>query len=273
MFSSTVNGLQTLINKCKGYADLWKMKFGLAKTKCMITGRSKFLNNPIWVLGDDVINNVDHMDILGTTFSDCGTFNLHIESRQTACRRAFYSLQQHGLSYPGLGSFTKSLLFKTCCQPVLFYGCEALNLSNADLQSLDSCQGCLVKHFCGVGKRNRHSALLRALNIGSTHDIIERSTVRLFKRLCNVNSPLQKLLFHCLALYIHNGVLIQGTIVERLVGLGLSPTNVLFFNEGIDCNVVSDGVVDSLRGILVSENFNVRTSAEHLLLDMLTRAF
>ncbi len=40
LVSSTVPGLQELINICTDYSSLWRFNFGINKTKCMLVGRS-----------------------------------------------------------------------------------------------------------------------------------------------------------------------------------------------------------------------------------------
>ncbi len=47
LFSSTVPGLKELINICTNYSDTWRFNFGINKTKCMVSGKQRFVTEPI----------------------------------------------------------------------------------------------------------------------------------------------------------------------------------------------------------------------------------
>ena len=118
IFSSTVCGLQNLVNICSDYAKAWRLVFGCAKIK--------FVQEPRWFLGNNMIDNVTNLDILGVTFSSTNGVSQHTDIRINKGMKAFYSMKPHGLCYPGLNSFSKAALYKSMCQPVLTYGCDAL---------------------------------------------------------------------------------------------------------------------------------------------------
>ncbi len=65
-FSSTVPGLQELINICAKYSSYWRFKFGINKTKCMPVGKGKtcFATEPVWYLKNIPIETVNSLDIL-----------------------------------------------------------------------------------------------------------------------------------------------------------------------------------------------------------------
>ena len=46
LLCTTVSGLQRLINICADYARDWKFRFGLTKSKCMISGNHCFNSSP-----------------------------------------------------------------------------------------------------------------------------------------------------------------------------------------------------------------------------------
>jgi hypothetical protein len=132
LLSTTVPDLQRLINICADYACYWKFRFGLSKSKCMVSGNYCFKNTPQWFLNGDKKQVVDSLEILGVTFDEVNT---HMQSRISKCRRAFYSLLDVGMAYPGSCSRVKSYLWNTLCQPVLLYGSECLNISNQTLKN------------------------------------------------------------------------------------------------------------------------------------------
>ncbi len=66
LFSSTVPGLQELINICTDYSSLWRFNFGINKTKCMPVGKSNkcFVTEPVWHLKGVPIVTVNSIEIL-----------------------------------------------------------------------------------------------------------------------------------------------------------------------------------------------------------------
>ena len=46
LFSATVGGLQSLIDICLAYSKKWRFNFGIAKSKCMISGADLFCRQP-----------------------------------------------------------------------------------------------------------------------------------------------------------------------------------------------------------------------------------
>jgi hypothetical protein len=268
LLSTTVPGLQRVIDISCDYARKWKFRFGLNKSKCMISGNHCF-DAPKWHLNGEKIQVVDSLEILGVTFDNR---NSHIESRVSKCRRAFYSLRDAGLAYPGCSTNVKSYLWKSICQPVLLYGSECLNMSEQSLKTLDTTQGNLLKQALGFSKRCRSSTLFQALRVEKPSHLVSKNCASLMHRIMLTPSPAQDINACFLSLFLCKNVLIPGTLVQRLVGFNLSPVSCAF-NK---CKPVSDpesGVVDSLRQLLCHTNFIKPYSEQHVLANLLLRAF
>ena len=220
------------------------------------------------------METVTKLEILGVTFTNNGTCSDHVQNRVQKCRRAFYSLSNIGMNCPGLNTNSKSHLYKSICLPTLTYGMECVNLSSRDKSTLNSAQGGIVKQMCGLGKRSHHTNLLRAMNLDNVSTVIGNYTKSVFKRVCSKSSPTKNLCYHLLSEYVENGIVIPGTIVDRVLKLGFSPIDVLFHNvRDRHDNVFNDGVVDSLRMLLFSEHFIKPWSCEYMLVKLFTRAF
>lgn len=272
LLCTTVPGLQRLIDICTNYADKWRFRFGIKKTKCMVSSGKILCKEPVWYLKGERIDNVDYLEILGVAFGNNG--EMHVHKRIEKCRRAYYSLRGAGLAYPGCSSDVKSYIWNTICQPVLLYGLDSISISSKFLKQLETVQGNLVKQSLGISKRARSSYLLEAMKITSVKDCIKKATASLLYRLFAVESPGKKLTTHLLSSFIARGTLIPGTIVHRLISFGLSPTKCAFSNvyHGNNFNR-SSGVVDSLRYLLLHENFIKPYSEEHVLAALLTKSF
>jgi hypothetical protein len=275
LFGATVPGLQDLINICFEYSRLWRFNFGIIKSKCMVAGGNPkcFVTDPVWKLGCTPMDTVSSLDILGVTFNAFHKYDEYVNIRIQKCKRSMYALSNVGMSYPGLNSFSKTHLYKTICLPTLMYGVDSLDIKNKSVKHLQSAQDCIMKQVCGLSKQSHHSALLQALSIKSASLYINDATKTLFKRVCAINSPARDLCIHLLNDYIMHGILIPGTIIERLVRMGVSPSSLLSYTCSSHTYVPADGLVDSLRIILLSDNYIKPWSNEYMLVKLLTRSF
>ena len=154
------------------------------------------------------------------------------------------------------------------------YSAECLALSKKSSETLQSSQGGVMKQVCGLGKRSRHSALLEAMNIPPVRTKIQENTISMYKRICSVNSSTRDVCISLLNMYISDKIVIPGTLVERIVKMGLSPIDII--NNGVKpprkVNT-HDGLVDSIRTILYEDNYLKPWSTEYLMLKLLTRSF
>ena len=117
----------------------------------MVTGYKPhcFVNTPVWYLGNNVMNTVNSLDILGVTFTSSINYDSHIQTRVQKCKRSMYSLSNIGMCYPGLNTSSKTHLFRTVCKPSLMYGVACINTTKKHLNNLNSAQGFIIKNVCG----------------------------------------------------------------------------------------------------------------------------
>ena len=276
VFSTTVTGLQELIDICVDYSSSWRFNFGINKTKCMPIGRGHryFNTDPVWYLKDVPIETVTNLDILGVNFNYNVKYDDYVQTRIQKCKRSVYSLSNIGMSYPGLNTASKVHLFKSICQPTLMYGTECLDLNTKCINSIQSAQGSVMKQVCGLGKRSHHSAILQALEITHASTHINDSTKSLFKRICSTDSPTRDVCIYFMNLFIVDRVLVPGTLIDRIVKMGISPTSLLQSNvKQSSQTFTADGLVDSLRAMLYNDNYIKPWSNEYLLVKLLTRSF
>ena len=273
LLHTIVPDMQALIDKCFYYAKVWRFKFGIKKSRCLIVGKDPFVTPPTWTLGNEVMSNMEELEILGTVFNSAGDSTNHVDKNISKCRRSFYSLSNVGLCYPGLKTQSKVKLWRTVCVPTLLNGLASISLSNADIRNLESTQGTLVKRFLGLGKSHRHSKLLSALGIPKIRDLINSMRFSLCYRIGRINSPARDLHFHSLARFVATGSLVRGTLVSNIVKAGFSPVLASFSKArpGPGVPTFTDGVVDSLRTLLLDPNFGNRHGREVEMVKALTR--
>ena len=86
---------------CAMDSDIWRFKYGIDKSKCMIVGKCPFTCDPVWRLNDVSLRNVETMEMLGNVFNSKGNNTSHVDNRVNKCRQSFYGLNSLGMSYPG----------------------------------------------------------------------------------------------------------------------------------------------------------------------------
>ena len=273
VFSTSASGLQQLIDLCAKYAKEWRFKFGIKKTKCMMTCGEKLGGIPEWKLNGEVIETVPNVEILGMDFEKRGGCALHVSKRVDKCRRSFYSLKDIGMAYPECDARVKGCLWNTMCRPVLLYGMECYDVSEPSLSRLETSQGNLVKQSLGLCKRSRSSALLKSMKIDKIRDSLVSMSSSLIHRVFAVESPLRVLTMYYMSLFLKHGTLLSCTLMDRLVSYNLSPVKCAFTVVKPVSSSDNDGIVDSLRTLLFHENFVKPYSEEHILSVMLTRSF
>jgi hypothetical protein len=276
VFSGTAPGLQNLIDRCASYASTWRFKFGVNKTKCMITGQSIPNANPTnrsWILDGCPIETNDTLDVLGVRFSSNLSSSGHLEERMAKCRRAFYGLSGIGMTHHKVAPDVKSHLWRTICSPTLSYGLECLNISTGELKRLESLQGTLVKNSIGIGKRSRNSSLLSAMKITNMSTVIKQKTVSLLYNICQVPGPASDLCVELIHQYIRTGKCTPGTLISRVVAYDESPVHAIFHKMKFAPNFKTDGIVDSIKSMMCHSNFIKPYSIEKDLVRLLTRSF
>ena len=65
LLSSTVTGLQGLINKANAYIVNHGLRFNPNKTKCIINGKNPFIKDPKWYINESELEVVEHINFLG----------------------------------------------------------------------------------------------------------------------------------------------------------------------------------------------------------------
>lgn len=273
LFCSTVPGLQRLIDTCVTYANSYRFRFGLKKSKCMVMGSRYAQETPIWRIGPCQIETVNQTDILGITFDTSQSCASHVDNRINASRRRIYSLANIGMSYPGLASGAKTHIWNSVGAPMMAYGMDCVTLSKGQVRQLKTAQASTIKRVMGIPQRSHNTNLLRALHIESIDDVINKSAKNLFHRIFQCDSPARDLQSRLLASYTESRKTIKGTLVDRLVSMGASPMTIAFTKPHKHVLFNSDGIIDSLRYMLFHDNYIHPKSNEHFLATLLLKAF
>lgn len=275
VFSATAPGLQLLIQMCQDYAQQWNFKFGIKKSKCLIVYENMLSEKPKLYLGQDVIENVKSIEILGVEFDNEGKSGRHVKTRVQKCYKSFHSLRHAGFCYPGTNTEVKTYMWNTMCQPVLLYGCDSIFLSKKDIAIMETTQSNIIKQCIGLSRYCKSTDLLHAMNIKKICQQLDQNMLNLWNRIFCVTSPTSRLCSYLYSEYILHGSLAPGTLLSRIINNGYSPSicalkKVKITPTNLLCN---NGIVDSLRMVLNSKTFNKAHSEDHYLAGLLCKAF
>ena len=154
-----------------------------------------------------------------------------------------------GMFYPGATPDVQAYLYKCICQPTLTNGLECMSSTAIQMRRLEYVQGRLIKQSLGLSKLSHNTALLKALNIEKIKDIVNRNVLSLYNRIFKVESRARRLMQHLLSRFICYDKTVPGTLLDRVVSMGESPTKRAFnFQHVPKTSVINnDDLVDSIR--------------------------
>lgn len=178
--STTVTGLQTLINVAVDHVCRLGLRFNPSKTSVMTFGHSTLQHKPAWRIGETELPCEEAIVYLGGVLHN-NKVSTHTEKRVVSAQKAFYGLQSAGLHFRGVEPRVSAKLYCVGVRTVLMYGAEAVALSQADIKKLQKTQGMLVKAFLGLHRFSKNTPLLSALRIPSIIDSLAASSIGLLR--------------------------------------------------------------------------------------------
>nr|XP_047127657.1 uncharacterized protein LOC124808550 [Hydra vulgaris] len=153
--SSTISGLQSLINIVQKYGLSNFIKLNTEKTEFLISGISSILINVIYINGDPIKpqNNLKHLGLI-----------------------------RNGLRFCQPATIVH--LFNSLAVPTLLYGLELCGSSNKLLNSIDIAGRSVLKSFFNISKQSRNY-IHSYFKVDAVSDILFRNKLNLFIRLLN----------------------------------------------------------------------------------------
>ena len=138
------------------------------------------------------------------------------------------------------------------------------------IKQLENTQRAIMKRVCGIPKRSHHSQLLNALDITRVDNLIKKSSSLLYNRIFQTDTPLRDLCTYYLSMFILSGNTIKGTIIDRIVNVGVCPIKCAYDTKS---HSQPAGVVESLKQLLYHDTYIKPWSDQHILTVLLTKAF
>lgn len=272
LFCRTVPGLQKLLSVCEKYANDWRFKYNPQKTKVMSVGQNILTCTPDFYMYGEKVEMVSSLEILGFKFECNGNYQMHLQTRLSKTRAAFYSKMSKGLNVVGFDPYVKAGVFRSACQSVLVYGLGALDLDAISLKQMHTQEGNLVKMCMGLSKFSKTTELLRALNVKSIEEVRKEQVLSLWHRTFQFDSLYRKLCLSFMKMYLQNQTVIRGTLLHRLLSCVLDPLQCIQSAKKKLLQKSQDGITDSIKTILYSYDLHPKSEGQQLL-QMLTRAF
>lgn len=157
------------------------LNFNPSKTihVCTTFGKQTLTDDPQWFLRGCRLREDPSVTYLGTLLANDP--QEHITERAQSARRAFYALQSSDVCPNGVSPQTLSHMFNVAIQPVLTYGCSALNISDKHMKYLEKAQCKLIKAALGLPTYCRNTPLLEALGIKRVADVIQFQQLSLLR--------------------------------------------------------------------------------------------
>jgi hypothetical protein len=193
--STTVTGLQKLIDHANTYITNHGLSFNATKSSCIIFGKNSFVKQPSWLLNNSSIEVVTEIDYLGAIIGN--NYNQsHVSKRVKSCRRSFYNLQSAGLCNNGVKPKVASYLWSSALQPMLLYANHCFNLHKYQLLEYTRIQSKLVKASIGLSKFLRSTPLICALRINSIGALYDVNSVKLYHSIITSSTRGRNFDFH-----------------------------------------------------------------------------
>ncbi|XP_065679036.1 uncharacterized protein LOC136093738 [Hydra vulgaris] len=185
--SSTISGLQSLINIVQKYGLSNFIKLNTEKTEFLISGISSILINVIYINGDPIKpqNNLKHLGFLWDNKNKKMTATLqkqNITERVTQFLSVAKGLIRNGLRFCQPATIVH--LFNSLAVPTLLYGLELCGSNNKFLNSIDIAGRSVLKSFFNISKQSRNY-LHSYFKVDAVSDILFRNKLNLFIRLLN----------------------------------------------------------------------------------------
>ena len=265
--STTVTGLQTLIDTAISYICDTGLKFNPNKTTCMVSGRNHFVESPIWTINGVALNQKDNITYLGTELDH----RQHNDARVRSATKEFHALQGVGLNQHGMAPLTSLYVYDTAVKSCLLYGCSNVYLTKNDLHSLETTRCKHLKSILGIGYSSHSKPILQALNECSIANQIKLSSFDLLCS-CLISDTTASLFYHHLIKLQNNTY--GKTLVNRIevedinfqkYCLDVKYRKSIKFKQNWNIPEGQNGVVDSIRAIINNYDDNGRMLLRDIL--------
>ena len=125
LISTSVLGLQRLLNKLEDYCNTWRLNVNLSKTKVMVFKKgAKLKKVEKWFYRSQKVEVVNNYTYLGVKFTYNGKWNAHIKDKSTKCKYSGMQLGRFARRHGDCSTKLFQHLFDTLVKSAMSYGSE-----------------------------------------------------------------------------------------------------------------------------------------------------
>ena len=128
LLSSTVNGMQKLLDIVNNYAQKWRLKYNASKSSVLVFKPSKKYQNCesrlCLKLGETVLERKNEITYAGTMISSDGKTSERTESAKNTLKQKLRSLYTVGVNPRGMSALTNVMIWKRIILTTALYACE-----------------------------------------------------------------------------------------------------------------------------------------------------
>lgn len=151
---------QNILDEITKFGQAHKIQFNPSKTNLLVSGKKEATNLK---LCDKQITEVDNFKYLGTIIQKNITHQLHVEMKRKAAFASLNNLRTIGLLSNHLDLKNKKKLFNIYIRPVLYYGAEAMDINEREMEVLSKTDTMILKNVMGLPINTLNSELYNAL--------------------------------------------------------------------------------------------------------------
>lgn len=192
LLSSTLNGLQMLVNTAYQYAQNWKLKYNSNKSNWMIFSKKKevYSSNGI-TLGSQHIPRAKKVKYAGVTFSQSMKNNDRIVYSFDKAKRVTNSLYSIGLNANGMNPIVSVKVWERVILPSALYGSELwFNMSHQGLESMEKIQRYFARRVQGFPQRSPIGSTISCMGMISMEARIDKQKLVFLGRMCRTSANL-----------------------------------------------------------------------------------
>ena len=126
--STTITGLQVMIDVCKDYVEAHGLKFNASKTISTIKGKTHFTSEASLLLNGTTLTKENTKKYLGANLGNDGSAT-HVAQLIKAANGSYFKLQAAGMHGGALTPDAIRHIYTLAIQPTLTYGAHAIHLN------------------------------------------------------------------------------------------------------------------------------------------------
>lgn len=185
ILSSTLSGLQKLVNKCNVYNNYNYIKLNPDKTEILVSGKQLVTYSSIKLSNTNIelSSTLKHLGFIWDNQHSSHKATLqqsNLNERITQFQAAGHALIRSGIRFTHPSTIVQ--LYCSLLVPKLIYGLELCDISNSTLQKLNITGRSMLKSLFNVSKHSRNF-INQYFNLKNISDLVNQYKINLFQRL------------------------------------------------------------------------------------------